>query len=192
LIQHPVAVDLVTALLGPDFIISNFTANVALPGSQSMRIHSDQSVVMAEPWYHPWALNVIWCLNDVDEENGATRYLPGSHRIRWRSELPVDPAAQMVPFKAPAGSVVAMEGRLWHTSCANVSKDRERALLFGYYSSSFIRPQVNWNAALSPETIATLSPQMHEWLGLGVRANVKLGTKLREAAAQPLQAPAGE
>src|SRR3954453_1331747 len=53
LIQHPVAVELVTALLGPDFIISNFTANVALPGSQSMCIHSDQSIVLAEPWYQP-------------------------------------------------------------------------------------------------------------------------------------------
>lgn len=192
LIQHPAAIDLVTALLGPDFIISNFTANIALPGSQSMRVHSDQSIVVAEPWYHPWALNIIWCLNDVDEENGATRYLPGSHRIRWRSELPVDPAARMVPFQASAGSIVAMEGRLWHTSGANLSKDRERALLFGYYSSSFIRPQVNWNAALSPETVTTLSPQMHDWLGLGVRANVRLGTRLREAATQPLQAQAGE
>ena len=181
LIQHPVAIDLVTALLGPDFIISNFTANIALPGSQSMKLHSDQSIVVPEPWYHPWALNIIWCLNDVDEENGATRYIPGSHRFRWRSDLPEDALDRMVPFTAPAGSIVAMEGRIWHTSGANVSTSRERALLFGYYSASFIRPQVNWNAALSQATIDTLSPQMQEWLGLPVRANVKLGTKLREA-----------
>jgi ectoine hydroxylase-related dioxygenase (phytanoyl-CoA dioxygenase family) len=180
LIQHPRAIDIVTMLLGPDFIISNFTANIALPGSQSMKLHSDQSIVVPEPWFHPWAINIIWCLNDVDEENGATRFIPGSHRIRWRSELPENPEAQTIPFQAPIGSIVAMDGRLWHTSGANVSKSRERALLFGYYSASFIRAQQNWNAALSPATMGTLSPQMREWLGLGARANVKLGTRLRE------------
>ena len=68
-------------------------ARVALPGSQSMNAHNDQSTLHPEPWNDLWCLNVIWCLDDVDEGNGATRYLPGSHRIRWRSELPVDPAA---------------------------------------------------------------------------------------------------
>lgn len=186
LIRHPVALDLVGSLLGPDFIISNFTANIALPGSQSMRVHSDQSIVVPEPWYHPWALNIIWCLTDVDEENGATRYLPGSHRFRWRSDVPDDAQQHMVPFSAKAGSIVAMEGRVWHTSGANVSKDRQRALLFGYYTAPFLRPQVNWNAALSPATIDTLPPDLHDRLGLGVRANVSLGTRLRENAVQAL------
>ncbi len=181
LIQHPIAIDVVTTLLGSDFIVSNFTANIALPGSRSMKLHSDQSIVIPEPWFHPWAINVIWCLNDVDEENGATRFIPGSHKIRWKSELPENAAEATVPFQAQAGSIVAMDGRLWHTSGANVSASRERALLFGYYSSSFIRGQQNWNAALSEATIETLSPQMREWFGLGARANVKLGTRLRGA-----------
>lgn len=180
LIQHPVAVDVVRTLLGPDFIISNFTANIALPGSQSMRLHSDQSIVVPEPWYHPWAINVIWCLDDVDEENGATRFIPGSHKIRWRSELPGDATEKTMPFQAQAGSIVAMDGRLWHTSGANVSTSRERALLFGYYSASFIRGQQNWNASLSAATVEMLSPHMREWLGLGERANVKLSTRPRE------------
>jgi fumagillin biosynthesis dioxygenase len=188
LIQHPRALDIVTTLLGPDFIISNFTANIALPGSQSMKLHSDQSIVVPEPWFHPWAINIIWCLNDVDEENGATRFIPGSHKFRWRSELPADAVERTVPFQAPIGAIVAMDGRLWHTSGANVSQSRERALLFGYYSASFIRGQQNWNAALSPQTIETLSPQMREWLGLEARANVKLGTRLREAAVASVDA----
>jgi hypothetical protein len=37
---------------------------------------------------------------------------------------------------------------------------------------------VNWNAALSPETIAALSPELFAWLGLGVNANVKLAAPL--------------
>ncbi|HEX9327161.1 MAG TPA: phytanoyl-CoA dioxygenase family protein, partial [Reyranella sp.] len=97
LIQHPTAIEFVTALLGPDFLISNFTANIALPGSKSMELHSDQGIVVPEPWFHPWSINVIWCLNDVDEENGATRYVPGSHKIKWASELPTDARAKTVP-----------------------------------------------------------------------------------------------
>jgi ectoine hydroxylase-related dioxygenase (phytanoyl-CoA dioxygenase family) len=179
LIQHPTAIEFVTTLLSPDFLISNFTANIALPGSKSMELHSDQGIVVPEPWFHPWSINIIWCLNDVDEENGATRYVPGSHRLRWASELPPDAREKSVPFKASAGSIAVMDGRLWHTSGANVSQSRERALLFGYYSRSFIRQQQNWNASLSPETIEALSPQLRAWLGMEARANVKLAQRLR-------------
>jgi ectoine hydroxylase-related dioxygenase (phytanoyl-CoA dioxygenase family) len=189
LIQHPVAIDGVTTLLGPDFLISNFTANIALPGSQSMALHSDLSIVVPEPWFHPWSINAIWCLNDVDTENGATRYIPGSHKCRWRSELPENAAARTVPFEAPIGSVVFMDGRMWHTSGANVSPSRERALLFAYYSRSFIRQQQNWNAALSDETLAGLSPQMRAWLGLEARANSKLAEQL--VRIHPVGRPAG-
>jgi ectoine hydroxylase-related dioxygenase (phytanoyl-CoA dioxygenase family) len=84
----------------------------------------------------------------------------------------------MRPFEASAGSIIAMDGRVWHTSGANVTKNEERALLFGYYSRDFLRPQTNWNAALSPATIATLSPQLQQWLGLGMNANVRLAAPL--------------
>lgn len=166
LIQHPVAIDWVRALLGDGFLISNFTANIALPGSGSMALHADQSIVIPEPWLEPQAINVIWCLDDVHAANGATRYLPNSHRITRRAELPPDAADQTRPFEAQAGAIIVMDGRLWHTSGANVTGDDERALLFGYYSADFIRPQANWNAALSPATQAGLSPQLRSWLGL--------------------------
>jgi fumagillin biosynthesis dioxygenase len=179
LILHPTAIDFVTALMTDDFLISNFTANIALPGSRSMELHSDLGIVMPEPWFHPWSVNVIWCLDDVDEENGATRYIPGSHRFRSASEVPENAVQKTVPFEAPAGSIVVMDGRVWHTSGANVSQARERALLFGYYSRSFIRQQQNWNASLSPETLEALSPELQARLGLEARANVKLGARLR-------------
>ena len=41
---------MVRSLLGETFLISNFTANIARPGSRSMALHSDQSLVMPEPW----------------------------------------------------------------------------------------------------------------------------------------------
>lgn len=171
LIRHPVAISLVQALLGKRFLISNFTANIARPGSGSMFLHSDQALVVPEPWLEPWAINIIWCLSDVRFENGGTLHIPGSHRWTRRSEVPPDAAGQLRPFEAPAGSIVAMDGRMWHTSGANITKDEDRPLLFGYYTKPFLRQQVNWNAALSAETRATLDETMQAWLGLGVTAN---------------------
>jgi ectoine hydroxylase-related dioxygenase (phytanoyl-CoA dioxygenase family) len=177
--RHPLALELATHLLGPDFLLSNLTANIALPGSKSMKIHSDQGIVIPEPWFYPWAINIIWCLNDVHERNGATRYIPGSHRIKWTNELPPDAAEKTVPFEAKAGSIVVMDGRVWHTSGANVTDNEERAMLFGYYSRSFIRPQQNWNAGLSQATIDGLDLQMRALLGLDANANTGLATPLK-------------
>lgn len=61
LITHPRAIEMVKSVLGENFLISNFTANIARPGSKSMALHSDQSFVFPDPWHDVWALNVIWC-----------------------------------------------------------------------------------------------------------------------------------
>ncbi|HEX4180970.1 MAG TPA: phytanoyl-CoA dioxygenase family protein [Caulobacteraceae bacterium] len=179
LIQHPLAVEMVREVVGTEFLISNFTANIARPGSKSMGLHSDQSLVVPEPWLQPWAVNIIWCLTDVYLENGATLYVPGSHLWRTRAEMPADADKRLKPFEAKAGSVVVMEGRMWHTSGANITADQDRAMMFGYYTAPFLRPQVNWSALLSNETKATLSPRMHAWLGLGVAANPGVAADLR-------------
>jgi len=174
LIRHPTALDMVRSLLGREFLISNFTANIARPGARSMPLHSDQAIVVPEPWLHPWAINIIWCLTDVRFENGATLFLPGSHRFANRSDVPPDALSHMRPFEAKAGSIIAMEGRVWHTSGANITDDEDRALLFGYYTAPFLRPQVNWNVTLSPAVQAGLEPDMRHWLGLEAQANVGL------------------
>jgi ectoine hydroxylase-related dioxygenase (phytanoyl-CoA dioxygenase family) len=174
LIVHPLALEFVHGLLGDGFLISNFTANIALPGSRSMALHSDQALVVPQPWLQPWSMNVIWCLDDLHEANGATRYVPGSHRCTRLEDLPADPLAATRPFEAPAGSMLVMDGRLWHTSGANVTAAQERALLFGYYSADFLRPQVNWNVVLSEATRAGLDKAMQARLGLGPDANIRV------------------
>jgi ectoine hydroxylase-related dioxygenase (phytanoyl-CoA dioxygenase family) len=67
-----------------------------------------------------------------------------------------------------------MDGRLWHTSGRNQTESEERALLFAYYTREFIRPQVNWNVALSPMEQAGLDPALHHSLGLGPGANTRI------------------
>ena len=171
LISHPLALEVAGHLLNGDFTVSNFTANIAKPGSGSMMVHSDLGLVLPEPWTAPWSINVMWSLDDVRGENGGTLFMPGSHRFQRKADVPSNVMEKMIPLDAPAGSIIAMDGRIWHTSGANTTQDEERALLFGYYSRTFIRPQWNFSAGLSEATIAGLGPELVDLLGLGVVAN---------------------
>jgi len=172
------ALEAAREVVGPDVLISNFTANNALPGAQSMRLHSDQALVVPPPWLHSWAVNVIWCLDDVREANGATRYLPGSYRFSSLEELPENAMEQTLAFEAPAGSFIVMDGRMWHTSGCNVTEDEQRRLLFAYYSSDFLRPQANWSEALPQPVRDAMDDATRQLFGLGPAGNVRIGGQL--------------
>jgi len=172
MLSDDAVLEMVGEALGGDFLASNFSAHDSRPGARPMKIHSDMALVIPGPWLARWSLNFIWCLDDMDEENGATRYLPGSHRITGMDELPADAESRMNSFVAPAGSAVIMDGRLWHTSGANTSANRERALLFAYYARAFIRPQANWHEVLPPEAAASLTERQRALFGFGPLANL--------------------
>lgn len=187
LITHPVAIEMVQSVLGPDFLISNFTANIARPGSKSMALHSDQSIVVPGPWHHVWAVNIIWCLTDVYKDNGATLHIPGSNKWTDRSDIPSNAPELLRPFEAKAGSIIVMDGTVWHTSGANVTKDRDRALLFGYYSAGFLRQQVNWSARLlskDPAFQDLFDERLKAWLGLTDGGNTRKTGDLRFMSVQ--------
>ncbi|KAL4951085.1 hypothetical protein BDW69DRAFT_201661 [Aspergillus filifer] len=173
LIQHPAALQLARSILGEQILISNFTANIARPGSKSMALHSDQSLVVPEPWEEPWGINIIWCLDDVYFENGATLFIPGSHKWTRRANVP-DPDranAMLQPFTAKAGSIVAMDARVWHTPGANVTRDKDRALLFGFYTRPFLRQQVNWTAVFGEDLRGGFDEELRALLGVDITAN---------------------
>ena len=67
LIAHPTAVKMVQGVMGQEFSISNFTANIARPGSKSMGLHSDLSLMCPDPWVSPWNMNCIWCLDGITQ-----------------------------------------------------------------------------------------------------------------------------
>lgn len=164
LILRPIATAFVDDALGADgWIISNFSANITGPGSGSMALHADQGYAVP-PWPpSPLALNVGWVLDDYTPEVGATQYVPGSHLLGHGPE----PGAsyETAPIDAPAGSLVVMDGRLWHQTGVNSTSDRYRAAMFGYYVRSWIRPQVNWNRALDPAVVATADDEFLRKLG---------------------------
>ncbi|MCZ6709262.1 MAG: phytanoyl-CoA dioxygenase family protein [Gammaproteobacteria bacterium] len=163
LIQRPAALEFVRHMLGDSFLISNFSANITEPGNQPMQLHADQGYVVP-PWPAiPLACNVAWVLDDFTEENGGTCYVPGSHLKGHGPELGRE--YETVPIDAPAGSMLLMDGRLWHCTGANRTADCKRAALFGYYVLRWIRPQMSWNTTLWPATVENLDPEFLDLLG---------------------------
>jgi ectoine hydroxylase-related dioxygenase (phytanoyl-CoA dioxygenase family) len=112
------------------------------------------------------AINVGWALDDFTEANGATRFVPGSHKKdhgpTWNSG-PED----SVPIECRAGSIFVMDARVWHQTGPNTTGDQTRAGLFAYYIRPFIRPQWSWYATVTPAMLERMSPLMREMLGFG-------------------------
>ena len=167
LAEHPVAMRLMRSVIGWPALLSNISANITGPGGGDSMVHCDQQY-MPEPWGGPQGLNIAWCLDPFTPENGATLFAPGSHRLN-RVPRAEDAAAVTAPLVAPAGSLCAFEGRLWHKTGVNVTRDERRAGVFAFYTPPIYRQQENWYLSLNAAVVQFASPTMLELLGYQTR-----------------------
>ncbi|HEX2889919.1 phytanoyl-CoA dioxygenase family protein [Vineibacter terrae] len=164
LAEHPLALELVRAVVGWPALLGNISANITGPGGGEMVLHADQTFV-PEPWpAEPQGVNVAWCIDDFTDENGATRVVPGSHR-QHRKPAAEDAAAATVALEAPAGSFIVMESRVWHKTGFNRTPDRRRAGIFAWYTRPIYRQQENWFLSLNPSVRQFASDTMLVLLG---------------------------
>lgn len=163
--MKPVIDEIFTYLLEPGWLFHQMAANIARPGGVPMGLHADQ------PWAPPqstipYVVNGIWALDAFTEENGATRVVPRSHRFgRYPNRAPGAPPTPTVPALAPAGSIFFYDGRLWHSTGANVTRDQSRRGILCGACRPWIRTQDLWALSLSPETIEAASPEFLRRLG---------------------------
>src|SRR5205814_5500066 len=93
LVEDPLALGLVKSTLGWPALLGNISANITGPGGGEMVLHADQ-IFVPEPWSaDPQGMNIAWCLDDFTEANGATRIVPGSHKLN-RAPRPEEAAAE--------------------------------------------------------------------------------------------------
>jgi ectoine hydroxylase-related dioxygenase (phytanoyl-CoA dioxygenase family) len=171
LVEHPAALHLLRTFLGWPLLLSNISANITGPGGGEMVLHADQ-IYMPEPWSGIQGINVGWCVDRFADENGATRIVPGSHLL---NRMPTDKelASDTVALEAPPGTMVVMEGRVWHKTGNNRTENERRAAIFGFYTIPIYRTQENWFLSLNPsvqlfasDTLLTLLGYKAEGLGL--------------------------
>jgi ectoine hydroxylase-related dioxygenase (phytanoyl-CoA dioxygenase family) len=162
LAEHPIALQAVRALLGWPVTLSNISANITGPGGGEMVLHADQGFA-PQPWGGIQGVNIAWAIDDFTEENGATRIVPGSHR---QNRTPsAEDGQHTVALEAPAGSVIVMEGRVWHRTGFNRTENRRRAGIFAFYTLPIYMPQENWFLSLDPAIRHHASETLLQLLG---------------------------
>lgn len=164
LVEHPIALAYVKAVLGWPALLGNISANITGPGGGEMVLHADQ-IFVPEPWAEePQGMNIAWCVDDFTYENGATLFAPGSHKLN-RAPRPDEAGVATVPMEAPAGSIVVFESRVWHKTGHNRTQDQTRAGIFAWYTKPIYRTQENWFLSLRPEVREFASEEMLVLLG---------------------------
>lgn len=98
-------------------------------------------------------------LDDTDEENGALRVIPGSHRQGVTGHDSVDAAGGTI-CRVPAGSAMLMRPLLLHSSARSTSARRRRVIHLEFSSGSLPRPLqwAEYTALSAPADITGETP----------------------------------
>ena len=154
--------------LGKGWICHSFLANGAEKGYYPQVLHIDQSPL--SPWITeeaPALVNTLYIPQDVNEENGGTLIIPGSHKniIKAGSNGNVGKLNPAINLEANAGTIMLFDGRLLHGTGVNkTSKIRFVAAMSNV--KSWMRSQENWIISVDPEIIKNASPKLLHRMGM--------------------------
>ncbi len=169
----------VQRVLGREFKLGSLNARSARPHSDwSQPLHCDMGALPDEKGYS--VCNVVWLLDDFTTENGAPRYVPGTHNS---GKLPQDvlsdltaahPEERLITGKI--GDVIVMNSHLWHGGTANRA-DRPRLAMHSFYCRRDLPQQQYQKKLLRPETQRTLSAELRHLLALDDPLNDELSSQ---------------
>jgi ectoine hydroxylase-related dioxygenase (phytanoyl-CoA dioxygenase family) len=135
------------------------------PGEKAQILHRDDSIYPVPDPHPPLVVNTMWPLDEFTAENGATRFIPGSHR--WepgRQPTPDDPVETAV---MSPGSVIFYLGSLWHGGGANQTGTSRLGVILEY-CSGWLRQQENHCLAVPRDTVRELPERLQELLGYNI------------------------
>lgn len=165
LVEHPVALGALDRIMTPGYLISAFLAILVHPGETRQDMHFDDGFVQ-QPRPRPSNMvSIIWAIDDFTETNGATEFIPGSHR--WADGAPPPDDSAIRKAIMPAGSALIMDGLLIHRGGANTS-DADRLAITPQYCEPWARQQENHILATPLELTAALSPRVRELMGYSI------------------------
>ena len=171
LLEHPSTVAALDALLGPTSILYAFTTSSMPRGgtNYSNRIHVDCPRVI--PGYIS-NIGIITALDDFNDENGATYFLPRSFE---RLDVPSEEEffRDAVRVYPNTGDMVVFNARTYHLGGTNLT-DRDRHALTINACRSYMRQRFDYPRLLPAGIEKTMSPTLRRVLGYDVRVPTSL------------------
>ena len=136
---------------GP-FKLSGMRARTLEPGAPTEALHVDVEH-RADGWP---IVGFIWMVDAFTGNNGATRFVPGSHldprNPRTVLEDTKAPHPEQVPACGPAGSLIIFHGSVWHSHTANTSAGRRRSVQ-GHFIPRDATASIDHGARLHESTL---------------------------------------
>jgi len=161
---HASVLPIVEGVLDGGCLISSLSSIAIDPGEVAQPIHADDMVIPLDKPHRPIVCNSMWALTDFTEANGATRLVPGSHRL---ANPDYGGDYETVAGEMRAGDVLIWDGSLWHGGGANTTGGRRMGMAMNY-CAGFIRQQENQQLGLTPAQVRAFSPRLRELVGYGV------------------------
>jgi ectoine hydroxylase-related dioxygenase (phytanoyl-CoA dioxygenase family) len=174
LVIHPVVLGVLDRMLGPNCVryqLSSVQGIDVDPGASDQNLHRDDDIFRL-PHPHPcFEINVMWAVTDFSAENGATRVVPGSHRLA-SGDRP-DPR-DAVAVDMAAGSILMWQGATWHGAGANCSSAARTGVYVGY-SLGWLRQEETLYLALPPEAVHPMPERLQRLIGYELKGSSTLG-----------------
>ncbi len=134
-------------VIGQPFKLSTIHARTVRPHVAAQALHVD-----FERDAQGWPMvGFILMVDEFRSDNGATRFVPGSHRM---NAAPSDADSQVTAC-GRAGSVIIYNGSIWHGHAANSSGTPRRSIQ-GAYIRREAESGANLPARMLPETLARI------------------------------------
>ena len=161
----PLVEQLVTEALGPGWICNSLIAAISLQGGVPQALHQDQGNNLDST--SPTMVNILTAITDVDEKNGGTLLIPGSHTVlaaAVRQRKPVGKLPPAINLDAEAGTMVIIDGRVLHGTGINHT-DSPRIVMLNAMQKPYLRQQENWMLSVRPEVLQRASPKLLHRMG---------------------------
>ncbi len=162
---YPPLLEACSHFIGESFKLSSFLARTLRAGTCSQELHAD----LARGSEDEPLLGFILMIDSFREENGATRFVPTSHK--W-ADLPCD---QLYDTRAKysgevlacgeQGTMIIFNGAIWHGHTANVTTCARRSIQ-GYFVRRGAQSGFDFRNRLSPEARDRMNPLARYLLAL--------------------------
>jgi ectoine hydroxylase-related dioxygenase (phytanoyl-CoA dioxygenase family) len=161
---HPLVLEVLDQVLGHYQLSAPVGISIG-PGEQAQILHRDDAVYPLPQPGPPVVVNTMWPLDEFTSDNGATRFITGSHR--WAPGRQPAPDDEVETATLAPGSVMFYLGSLWHGGGANRT-DRPRLGVILEYAAAWLRPQENHCLAVPRSLVRQLPERLQELLGYNI------------------------